>query len=176
MRATIVFLPVFLSLLLHGCIREEQDFYDGEGKRPIYLPVSELADIGSEAPEPIVETGTIFLRDTLLFILEQRKGIHVFNLKDSLNTVNMVFLKIPAVTDFTLSGNYIYADSWKDLVTIDVTDLFHIREANRIRDVITPALFPPLYDGIFECADESKGAIIGWEDAVLNNAKCITIN
>ena len=165
-----------VSLLLNACVREEQEFYSGEGKRPVYLPVSELDNISSQAAEPIVESGTIFLKDTLLFILEQRKGIHVFNLKDSLNTVNMVFLEIPAITDFTLSGHYIYADSWRDLVTIDAADLFHIHETSRIRDVINPALYPLLYEGYFECVDESKGAIIGWEDAPLKNAKCVTLN
>jgi hypothetical protein len=42
--------------------------------------------------------------------------------------------------------------------------------------VISPTLFPPLYNGYFECVDESKGAIIGWEDAVLDQAKCVTLN
>ena len=176
MHLKTAFFFAFLSLFLNACVREEKEFYNGEGKKPVYLPVSELGDIGSRASEPIVESGTIFLRDTLLFILEQRKGIHVFNLKDSLNTVNMVFLKIPAITDFTLSDHYIYADTWRDLVTIDVADLFNIHETSRIRDVINPALYPLLYEGYFECVDESKGAIIGWENAVLDHAKCVTLN
>lgn len=176
MHLKTAFSLALISLFLNACVREEQEFYSGEGKKPVYLPVSELGNIGSVAPEPIVESGTIFLKDTLLFILEQRKGIHVFNLKDSLNTINMVFLKIPAITDFTLSGQYIYADSWRDLVTIDVADLFHIHETSRIQDVINPALYPLLYEGYFECVDESKGAIIGWENAVLDHAKCVTLN
>jgi hypothetical protein len=161
---------------LMGCNQIEKDFYEGMGKRPVYTPVSELGDIRSEAPQPIVESGTIFLRDTLLFVLEQHKGIHVFNLKDTLNTVNLAFLKVPAITDFTLADQYIYADSWRDLVVIDIRNLYQIRESGRIANVISPTLFPPLYNGYFECVDESKGAIIGWEDAVLDQAKCVTLN
>jgi hypothetical protein len=59
-------------------------------------------------------------------------------------------------------------------VVIDISDLYQIRETNRIRDVVTPALYPPGYFGIFECVDESKGAVVGWEDAYLENARCST--
>lgn len=165
-----------LTLSLGGCVKEEQEFYDGFGKKPVYISLAELRDIRSEAPRPIQLSGTIFLKDTLLFILEQRKGIHVFNLKDTLNTVNLTFLNIPAITDFVVSGQLIYADSWKDLVVIDISNLQQISEKSRIEGVITPALYPPLYNGYFECADESKGAIIDWVDATLVNAKCITVN
>jgi len=165
-----------LLLSLGSCEKPEQDFFDGFGKKPVYVSLAELQDIRNEAPRPIQLSGTIFLKDTLLFILEQRKGIHVFNLKDSLNTVNLAFLKIPAITDFVVSGNLIYADSWKDLVVIDISNLQQISETARITNVITPALYPLLYNGYFECADESKGAIIDWEDATLENAKCVTIN
>ncbi len=174
------FTSVLFSLLfagiLSGCIQEEPEFYDGTGKRPVYVSLEDLKDIRSEPPRPIGISGTIFLRDTLLFLLEQRRGIHVYNLKDSLNTVNLVFLKIPAITDFTVSDHYIYADSWKDLVVIDISDLSQIKETGRVKDAITPTLFPPLYNGSFECVDESKGAVIDWEDATLDNARCFTTN
>lgn len=170
---------IFLSLVvisLYACDKTELDLYDGPGKKPVYLPANELGDISSESPQPIVASGTIFLRDTLLFMLEQYKGIHVFSLKDSIQTVNLTFIKIPAITDFTLSGHYIYADSWKDIVVVDISNLYQAHESSRVRNVLSPSLFPPLYDGYFECVDESKGAVVGWEDAELTNAKCVTLN
>ena len=166
-----------LSMLLLGsCNKEERDFYDGLGKKPVYVPLSELRDIRNELPRPITLSGTIFLQDSLLFILEQRQGIHVFSIKDSLNTVNLTFFKIPAITDFVISGSTLYADSWKDLVVIDISNLRQIRETERITDVLSPTLYPLLYNGFFECVDESKGAVIDWEDATLENARCITTN
>lgn len=170
---------IFLGLMaisLYACDKQELDLYDGPGKKPVYLPADQLADIGSEAPQTIVESGTIFLRDTLLFMLEQYKGIHVFSLKDSTQTLNLTFIKIPAITDFTLSDHYIYADSWKDIVVVDISNLYQAHESSRVRNVLSPSLFPPLYDGYFECVDESRGAVIGWEDAELTNAKCVTLN
>jgi hypothetical protein len=166
----------FLIILLFSCTKPDPDLFDGTGKKPIYVPFSELRDIGNEAPRPIQMSGTIFLQDTLLFLLEQRKGIHVFNIIDSMNTVNMTFFRIPAITDFTITGGRIYADSWKDLVVIDITNLFQIKETGRVSDIIQPPLYPPMYEGIFECVDESKGAVVDWVDAVLENAACVTLN
>jgi len=163
-----------LCSLLPACEKQEKGFYDGQGKRPVYISLNELRDIRNEAPRSIELSGTIFLQDTLLFLLEQRKGIHVFNIKDTLNTINLAFFKIPAITDFVISGHLLYADSWKDLVVIDISDLQQIKEVDRITNIITPTLFPPLYNGIFECVDESKGAVVGWVDALLEDAKCQT--
>jgi hypothetical protein len=107
-------------------------------------------------------------------MLEQKRGIHVYSFRDSSNTRPLTFWKIPAVSDFSLSGDRLYADSWRDLVVIDISDLYQIREVGRQANVFDPALFPPLYDGYFECVDESKGAVVGWEDAELKAALCRT--
>ncbi len=176
------FFPAILFALLltvlggSGCEKPEIEAYSGPGKRPVYLPVSALTDIKNLTPQPTQQTGTIFLQDTLFFMLEQKKGIHVFNVKDSLHVFALTFFQIPAITDFTISGNRLYADSWKDLVTIDISDLYHIREIDRQTNAFSPLLYPPLYNGIFECVDESKGAAVGWEDAILDNARCRTVN
>ncbi len=172
---TALYCTTLLSLcLLAGCDKDPYYFYDGPGKKPVYLPFNALLDIKNEAPQPVGLSGTIFLRDTLLFMLEQRKGIHVFNIKDSLNTQNLTFIKIPAATDFTINGTVLYADTWKDLVVIDISNLLQIKEINRIKDVISPALYPPLYSGPFECVDESKGAVVDWLDGTVEDAQCWT--
>lgn len=178
MLRTLTYLTAMSVLLffLGSCEKSQKEFYSGFGKRPVYVSLNELHDVRNEAPKPIQVSGTIFLRDTLLFVLEQRKGIHVFNLADSLNTINLAFFKIPAVTDFVVNGDFLYADSWKDLVVIDISNLQQIRETSRISGAISPLLYPLLYNGIFECVDESKGAVVDWEDATLENAKCTTTN
>ena len=144
------------------------------GKKPIYAPLSELAQIQNEPARDITLAGTIFLRDTLLFVLEKYQGVHVYNLRDSANSVNLTFFKIPAITDFTLDGNILYADSWRDLVGIDISNLNEIKPVSRVKNVFEPPLFPPLYEGFFECVDESKGAVVGWGNALLTDAKCNT--
>lgn len=171
-----LFLGLTALLFLNSCEKEPFDGYNGMGKRPVYVPVSALDSIFNLPPQPIVQSGTIFLQDSLFFMLEQKKGIHVFNVKDSVNTKALTFFKIPAITDFVVSGNRLYADSWKDLVVLDISDIFQIKVLERQTDVFSPILYPPLYDGIFECVDLSKGAVIDWEDAQLEHVRCHTIN
>ncbi len=164
------------GLLLSACVEEPVFFYNGMGKKPVYLPLSALNDIRSTSPRPIGLSGPIFLRDTLFFMLEQRKGIHVFSVSDPVNPVALAFWQIPAVSDFTISGNRLYADSWRDLLTIDISNLYDIRLLDRQINTFEPLLFPPLYNGPFECVDESKGAVVDWVDAQLEDAKCWTVN
>lgn len=165
---------LLLLIGLTSCEKPERLFASGYGKSPVYVSEAELKDIRNELPGTVQQSGTIFLRDTLLFLLDEQRGIFVYSLADTLNTRALTFFKIPAVTDFIISGNVLYADSWRDLVVIDITDLYQIRETSRLRDVVTPALYPPNYFGIFECVDESKGAVVGWEDAWLENVRCST--
>lgn len=167
---------VLICFVWAGCEKEELQAYSGTGKRPVYVPVSELNNIGNQPPQTIQQTGTIFLLDTLFFMLEQKKGIHVFNVKDSLHVAALTFFQIPAISDFTISGNRLYADSWRDLLTIDISDLYHIKVLDRQINAFTPLLYPPLYEGVFECVDESKGAVVDWEVVYLENAYCRTVN
>jgi len=165
-----------LGILLGSCVKEPPPFYNGLGKKPIYVPLTALDQIVNLPPQAIVESGTIFLQDTLLFILERGKGVHVFSVGDPSNTISLTFLQIPAITDFTISGNRLYADSWKDLVTIDISDIHQVFLVDRGLNAFEPSLFPPLFSGIFECVDPSHGAVAGWADAELKNVRCYTFN
>jgi hypothetical protein len=144
------------------------------GKMPVYLALDSLKDIRSMPPQPIVQTGTIFLLDSLFFVLDYRKGVHVFSFLDSANTEAIAFLKVPAATDFSVSGSRMYVDSWRDLITIDISNLLNIKVLSRSGGVFSPSLFPPLYRGSFECVDEMNGAVIDWKDTLLTAPKCQT--
>jgi len=169
-----VFLFYFSIFSFISCHKGEEPGFDGIGKRPVYLPTSALNDIKSIDAQEIEQTGPIFLLDTLFFMTEIKKGIHVFNVRDSASIENLVFFNIPAVTDFTISNGFLYADSWTDLLTIDITNLQYIELISREEAVFEPLLFPPLYQGIFECVDLNMGAVIDWENDQLENAKCQT--
>lgn len=166
-----IFLLTFMLLLLGSCT-EEYPFYDGIGKKAVYISYASLHDIRNTPPSDVMNTGTIFLRDSLLFMVEQKKGIHVFNVSDSANPVNLTFIQIPAVNDFTISGNTMYADNGPNLVTLNISDLYDVGVIHTQLNVFQPIFFPPAYQGYFECADTSKGVVVDWVDAELVTAKC----
>ncbi len=166
---------LLLGLLSTGCRPESHSPRAGVGMRPIYVDLLELENIENLPPQSIENSGTIVLLDTLFFMLEQGKGIHVYSINDPANAVGITFIKIPAVTAFTVNNNRLYADSWRDLVTIDLRNLLAIQVLSRQRGVFDPLLYPPLFNGIFECVDESKGAVAGWEESNLAAANCRTL-
>ncbi len=170
-------LAVVFALGAWSCeFARELDFFTGQGMKPVYVPLSALNDIRNLPPQPIQQSGSILLRDTLFFMLEQRRGIHLFSIADTLNPVALTFWKIPAVTSFAISGDRLFADNWRDLVTIDISNIYSIRLVDRQANAFEPLLFPPNYNGPFECVDESKGAVAGWEEAQIFEAKCRAIN
>jgi hypothetical protein len=170
------FANILLVLLLGSCTKEEAPTFSGFGKKPVYVPISELDNIANLPPQNVQQSGTIFLKDTLFLMLEQRKGIHVYSVNNPAEPIALTFLKIPAISDFTVSGNRLYADSWRDLVTIDITNIMAVRSIDRQTNVFSPLLYPLFFNGIFECVDESKGAVVDWVNAELPNARCITNN
>lgn len=161
-------------LWLSGC-RPEYPFYPVIGLKPVYLSQDSLSVIGNLPPQPINNTGPVFLMDTLFFMVEMRKGIHVINVGDSTNPVALTFIKIPAVTDFTLSGNTLYADNGTNLVTIDISNVYAIQVVYTQTDVFMPILFPNNYSGRFECVDSHKGIVIDW-DTVTLKSRCTSSN
>lgn len=176
LRFLFVLLTGTILLNFAACDKTEPIFYNGLGKVPIYVPLDSLDNIYNLPPQTVTSSGPIFWKDSLFFMLEDRQGIHVFVLRDSSNSEAVTFLKIPAISDFTISGNRLYADSWRDLVTIDISDILQIKMLSRNKNVVQPQLYPLLYSGVFECIDESRGAVVGWVDSLLTNAQCITVN
>lgn len=159
---------------MNSC-RPDYPFYSVTGLKPVYISHDSLPLIYNLPPQPVVNSGPIFLQDSLFFMVEMRKGIHVFNVSDSANPLSLTFLKIPAVTDFTLSGNMLYADNGTNLVTINLANLYSIQVMYTQQDVFLPMLFPNNYSGRFECVDPKKGIVIDW-DTVTLKSRCSSSN
>jgi len=167
---------ILIALLsLVGCEKTAPGF-SGQGKKPVYLPLSELDDITNQAPQAIINSGPIYLIGDYFFMIEDKRGLHVFDVSDDQQEEALTFIQVPAITDFTIDGNYLYADSWMDIVTIEISDIYNIQFISRQLNVIDPILYPALYNGWFECVDLSRGAIVGWEETELVAALCETVN
>lgn len=105
-------------------------------------------------------------------MVEQKKGIHVFEVSDTANPVNLTFIRIPAVNDFTINGNTMFADNGPNMVSIDISNIFQVQVLATIPNSFQPYLFPPLYNGFFECANPQKGVVVEWVDTMLVEAQC----
>ena len=76
----------------------------------------------TEAKE-LSNPGKIFVSDNLLLIGEEGEGIHIMDNSDPANPENMYFLNIPGNREYYVQGSIIYAESYYDMVKIDLTNV-----------------------------------------------------
>jgi hypothetical protein len=142
-----------------------------EGYRPVYASPSE-SDITFIEARLLVNPGKIYVVSHYLLINEKFKGIHVIDNADASNPVQLGFLKMVGNSEFAVKNDVLYADHLSDLVAIDINDWNNLRELSRTKHQFWSQKIPPGRDKYFECVDDTKGIVIGWELAVLNNPKC----
>ena len=135
---------------------------------PVYMSYEELRQsVAMTTPINIQETGKIYFYNNHIFINEKLKGVHVINNEDPSNPVNIGFIEIPGNVDIAIKEDVLYADSYVDMVAIDISDLNNISEINRVEDVF-PYTLPPT-DNEYRMAqvDPELGVVIDWEVKVV---------
>jgi hypothetical protein len=116
---------------------------------PVYLTTQEFrASFRLEAPRAMSKPGKIVLHNDILYVNEKLEGVHIIDNANPAEPVNLAFLKIIGNIDLAIKDNLLYADSWMDLVVIDVSsirdDLLGISLVKRIENVF-PRDFTALY-------------------------------
>lgn len=163
MKSRIYFTLFLLSLLsVAGCTDKITETYLANS--PIYMSYEDLrASVTTEASSPLLKPGKIYFKDNYIFINEQMQGVHVFDVADPSNPTEVAFITIPGNVDIAIKENVLYADSYIDLVAIDLSDLTNIHEIGRMEDIF-PYLLPAT-DREYRMAkiDSEKGVVLGWE-------------
>jgi hypothetical protein len=169
------FVPWLLLLVFSACTIDTEDDSVVEGYRPMYISNTQALVIESQNARTLQKTGKIYAKDTLVFVNELYKGVHIINNKNPQKPVIIGFISIPGNVDIAIKNNVLYADNYTDLVAIDINNLNNIRVVKRIKDAFPEILqkYPPYPNVRFECVDDAKGRVIGWEKATLTNPKCI---
>ncbi|MCO6459780.1 MAG: hypothetical protein J5I59_00115 [Saprospiraceae bacterium] len=159
---------------LTSCIDEDAGPPDSvEGFAPIYLAKTDSDTVTFIQPQPTVQPGKIVIKGTLLFQVEQYQGIHIVDLSDPENAKKIGFYKIFACSELTIHNHFIYTNSGRDFIVIDIKQLDVPRVTDYRDNYFTAFSFPaPPVNSYFECPDPTKGIIIGWEAKTLNNPQC----
>ncbi|WP_349318613.1 hypothetical protein [Chitinophaga sp. MM2321] len=164
MQATLL---LTLMIAAGGCMK---DSCNRRVPSRIYTPVyKSLADIRSavkeEAPRAMEQPGKIYIYGRYIFLNELGEGIHVIDNSSPNAPKNIAFVNIPGNVDIAVKDNILYADSYLDLVALDISDPLHIQEVNRIQSAFAS---PGYQYGIY--TDTTKGIIISFNirDTVLH--------
>lgn len=107
-----------LSSCTKDFVSEHYTFY-----RPVYKTTDEVkAGIRSAAPATVTSPGKIFVKGSYAFLNEIDKGVHIIDYSNPAAPVNRAFVEIPGCRDMAVRGNYLYADCYTDLVTVDISN------------------------------------------------------
>lgn len=154
-----------------GCtstdINSPTDNNKGTEYKPVLMTRTALENSVTIQPARILsQAGKIYMRDSMLFISEKYKGIHIYDNKNPASPVNLIFISVPGCVDMAVKGNMIYADNAIDLVVIDISNVLSPQYIRRIKDVF-PEVLPPDANTIpaqFQVDQRpANTVIVGWE-------------
>ena len=127
--------------------------------RPIYTPTAEVRSGFAIGPaQPITTAGKIYYRAPYVFVNEPGEGVHIINNTDPANPVNERFIRIPGNFDMAVQGNIMYADSYIDLLAIDIGDVNNVQIVRRVEGAF------PAYNSWGFSWDEATGVVTRWEE------------
>jgi hypothetical protein len=155
-------LPLAILLVLTSCTDKRLQTFTANA--PIYISYEELrssysVSSGVELQKP----GKIYYKEPYLYINEYGEGIHVVDLSDPANPEPRAFITIPGNVDLAIRNNTLYADSYIDLVMIDVTDPVQPKLIQRIEKIFEYVIPPYDYDYPLAEIDQEKGVIKGFD-------------
>jgi len=144
-----------------------------EGYRPIYVSTeAALAGVTLQNSRALSIPGKIYIIGKYLLIGDNLKGVHVYDNTDPVHPVSLGFLNILGNTDVAVRGKVLYANNLTDLVAVDLTDLNSVKELSRFPQDYWSIRLPPASDTYFECVDNTKGIVLGWQKQTLKAPKC----
>jgi hypothetical protein len=168
------FMMAVLSIGLWSCTKDTSRPGLVDALVPIYGNQVELKTITQQAAQPIAVGGKIATIGNYLFQVEDGTGIHVVNIANPSSPQKLSFIKIPLCNEVTLRGNLLYTNNVNDLVVLNISDISNITVSARMENAFPSLLaqYPSQTGVYFECPDNSRGLVIGWELKKINNPTC----
>lgn len=157
-------LTVIASVFLGACRDKIYEKITYTANVPVYMNHEEFrGSVKTTAPQQLVNPGKIYFKNNLLFINETGAGIHVVNNSNPAAPEIIAFIKIPGNYDMAIRGNVLFADSFIDLVAIDISNPQSPAVLDRIENAF-PNVLPPVDISLPTTEiDFTKGVVVGWK-------------
>lgn len=119
--ATFLSLSLFMTSCLKDSCEETRHFIEFEA---LYAkPETFRVEPSFSQDRKLEYPGKIYYYNDIVMINEKYEGIHLYDNKDPYNPQKLGFLNIPGNLDVAIKNNILYADSYVDLLTIDLNDM-----------------------------------------------------
>ncbi len=156
-------LTVLLAVLFLGACKDKV-YQKHLANVPVYMDYETFrTSVKMQAPQSIKAPGSIYRKDDFLLIVEPNEGIHFINNANPSSPQKVGFLKVMGCNGMSIKDNYLYVNSFTDMVVIDVSSWEHPQEVARMKDMFPQVL--PSYNESYPIAkiDKEKGIVVGWE-------------
>ena len=123
-------------IFLQGCMKDscQRTF---KIYKPIYKTLAEVrAEMKSTEPQSLKNTGKLNVFGSYIFLNEVGKGIHVINNANPSDPKNIGFISIPNNIDLAIKGNYLYADSYSDIIVFDISNPVNVTPVKFMNNVM----------------------------------------
>lgn len=151
----------FAALALTGCKKyKNKEVY---ANVPVYMDYATFrGSFSFEKDAAIQGAGNIYVYNDFIFLSEEDRGIHIINNSNPAAPVVEGFMNIPGNTQMAVKDHYLYANSFIDLLVIDISVINDPKLANRINDVF--AYTTPATNDKYPVADvhKDRGVVVGW--------------
>ncbi|MDI1235030.1 MAG: hypothetical protein PSX81_12160 [bacterium] len=123
MKSIFNIMIVFGLLLITSCTsKEKADIYSAY--KPVLMDNSKITTDLFLLPAQDNKSITLMRQmGTYLLALDYGLGIHVIDVSNPDQPVKKSFYQIPACIDFEVKGNMIYANNYRDFITIDFNNI-----------------------------------------------------
>jgi hypothetical protein len=118
---------------------------------------------GALPAQKMENPGKICLYGDYLFINEIFKGIHIVDNSNPASPTPVAFLELVGNIDITVSNGILYADSYIDLVSFDISNPLKPLECGRADGVFINVLPPTKNEYPIYPIDWGKGVVVDWE-------------
>ncbi len=155
-------LLVALGLIITSC--QDKTMQTFMANVPVYMSYENLrTPLTVSGGKELNKPGKIYFKDQFIYINEYQQGIHVVDLSDPKNPTPIAFIEIPGNVDMAIRNNVLYADSYVDLLLIDISNPLKPQEIKRIEKLFEYVI--PPYDEQYPLdeIDQEKGVIITYE-------------
>ncbi|AXG68247.1 LVIVD repeat protein [Kordia sp. SMS9] len=164
------FILGMVCCLFLSCSDDDKQYELVNVATPITITSAELrASIEVQSPKSMVQSGKIYAYEQYIFINDVDKGVHIIDNRNPQQPTLVNFLKIPYNKDVSVKGNYLYADSGKDLVVFDISQVNNIQFVGHVENVLNVQQTVDYPEGVDIYNLENynyEDIIIGWDIVV----------
>ena len=151
---------IAIPLLFNSCADTCETVRSVVYYEPVFTSLEEIRNAVAfdNRERTINQAGKIYYINNHLLINEPNEGIHIIDNSNPQNPDHKGFINIPGNFDMAAVDGYLYADSYVDLVVLDISDLSNPREIKRLENVF------PNYNSYGYYSSSEKGVVTDWKE------------